>query len=273
MRKLIITLSGETDKQILKISLSDFLVPEREVIIVMEQVSNSKSRKGCVDVWNAFMADGAKFSVNDIPLCPTTVTALPEDIVDWEEAKAIYKQNTSSGNTDFYCNAFVCFYLDDYKFDGVHGIWHDSKRALEILRHFAGVITPDFSTYQDFPEPLKIYATYRMRLIGYWLGKNGIGVINNIRWGTSETYRYCFDGIPTDSVVAIGTVGGSPRKLVDRKRFEDGFYVMVKKLKPHTIVVYGSANFPCFEWARSIGIKVISFESRTCRAHKRGDAA
>ncbi|MDO4484021.1 MAG: DUF4417 domain-containing protein [Clostridia bacterium] len=46
--------------------------------------------------------------------------------------------------------------------------------------------------------------------------------MNNVRWGTSESYRYCFVGIPTHSVVAIGTVGGSPRKLEDRERFETG---------------------------------------------------
>ncbi|MBQ0071809.1 MAG: DUF4417 domain-containing protein [Spirochaetales bacterium] len=55
------------------------------------------------------------------------------------------------------------------------------KSALKILRHFSGVITPDFSTNQDFPEAIKIYATYRMRAFGSWLGCEGIEVINNVR--------------------------------------------------------------------------------------------
>lgn len=33
---------------------------------------------------------------------------------------------------------------------------------------------------------------------------------------------YCFDGIEENSTVAIGTVGGSPYKLIDRERFEKG---------------------------------------------------
>ena len=61
---------------------------------------------------------------------------------------------------------------------------------------------------------------------------------------TEETWSYCFNGIPTNSVVAIGTVGGSPRKLVDRKRFEAGLYKMVEVLRPHTIIVYA-----CFDEA------------------------
>lgn len=139
-------------------------------------------RSGCQDVWNAFMCEGAKYSSNDIPLCPTTAETLPAEIIPWDEAKHIYKTALARGNAGFVHPAFVCFYLDDQKFDGLHGIWHDSTHALKILRHFAGAITPDFSTYQDFPEPIKIYNTYRMRAFGYWLGRNGIPVFNNVRW-------------------------------------------------------------------------------------------
>ena len=226
-------------------------------------------RTGLKDVWNAFMCDGANFSPNDIPMCSTTAVELPKDVITWEEAKAIYKKRISKKEYDFTYPAFVCFYLDDYKFDGPRGIWHDSKQALKVLRHFGGVITPDFSTYQDFPEPIKIYNTYRMRAFGYWLTQNGIPVINNVRWGTSESYRYCFDGIDTDSIVAIGTVGGSPRKYIDRLRFEEGLAELVRVLRPHTIVVYGSANYPCFEKLKEQGIKIIAFSSETARAFER----
>ena len=224
------------------------------------------ARTGCHDIWNAHMAAGAKFCAHDIPYCPTTAKAIPADVITWEEAKAIYKKRISGGDKDFKENAFVCFYIDDYKFDGPRGIWHDYKQALKVLRHFAGVITPDFSTYQDFPEPIKLYATYRMRLFGYWLGKNGIEVINNVRWGTPETWDYCFVGIPVGSIVAIGTVGGSPRKHIDRKRFEDGLYKMVEVLRPHTVIVYGSACYECFEKLKTQGIIVISFQSKTAKA-------
>lgn len=226
-------------------------------------------RKGCKDVWNAFMCEGVYFSRNDIPYCHTSATEVPNDVITWEEAKAIYKKRISTKEYDFAYDAFVCFYLDDYKFDGPRGIWHDSKSALNVLRHFAGVITPDFSTYQDFPEPIKLYNTYRMRTYGHWLGKNGIAVINNVRWGTQETFRYCFDGIDTDSIIAIGTVGGSPRKHHDRKRFAEGFEELLKVLRPKTIVVYGSAEYPCFEKAKEQGIQIVSFKSQTARAFER----
>ena len=224
---------------------------------------NQFIRHGCKDIWNAFMVDGASFGKYDIPFCPTTATHIPDHQVTWEEAKQIHKKHIAKKEYNYHENAFVNWYLDDYKFDGVRGIWHDFNFALEALRHFAGAITPDFSTYQDFPEVIKIYATYRMRAYGYWLGRNGIPVINNIRWGTPETFSYCFEGIPDDSIVAIGTVGGSPRKLVDRERFETGLYKMVEVLKPHTILVYGSANGACFDNLKAQGIQVVSYQSKT----------
>ena len=232
----------------------------------MNKVKAKNTRSGCRDVWNAYMVQGAFFAEHDIPYCPTTATELPHDIITWEEAKAIYKKYRIRKDSDFKEDSFVCFYLDDYKFDGPRGIWHDANHALKILRHFAGVITPDFSTYQDFPEPIKIFNTYRMCAFGYWLGKNGISVINNVRWGTAETYRYCFTGIPQNSIIAIGTCGGSPRKLSDRKRFEDGLHELVERLHPHTIIVYGSANYPCFDRLKEQGITIVAYSSQTAKA-------
>ena len=225
--------------------------------------NNSTPRPGCKDIWNAFMVDGTKFGKHDIPFCPTTATHIPKRQVTWEEAKQIHKKHIARKEYDYYEDAFVNWNLDDYKFDGTRGIWHDYKYVLKVLRHFAGAITPDFSTNQDFPEAIKIYATYRMRAYGYWLGREGIEVINNVRWGTGETFSYCFEGIPQNSIVAIGTVGGGPRKLIDRTRFETGLFKMVKVLKPHTILVYGSANGDCFDVLRAQGINIVSYPSKT----------
>lgn len=232
-------------------------------------ISNHTIRNGLKDIWNAYMAEGAEFGYLDIPFCPTTATEIPKGIITWEEAKAIHRKELARGNASYHEEVFVCFYIDDCKFDGPKGIWHNCEFALSVFRHFAGVITPDFSTYQDFPEAIKIYATYRMRLIGYWLGRNGIAVINNVRWGTEESWRYCFTGIPKNSIIAIGTVGGSPRKILDRERFESGLSKMIEVLAPHTIIIYGSANYECFTRLNLQGIRIVSFQSKTAAAFER----
>ena len=124
---------------------------------------NGTPRSGCCDIWNAFMCKDTKFTKNDIPYCPTTAKSIPSKMILWDEAVRLYRNALTRKDYNFYYNAFVCFYMDDQKFDGRRkGIWHNSKYVLKVLKHFEGVISPDYSTYQDFPEPIKLYNTYRM---------------------------------------------------------------------------------------------------------------
>ena len=229
---------------------------------------NRVVRKGIKDVWwNAYMVRGAKFSPSDIPYCPTTAKSPPSMIITYEEAKAIHRRESRKKNYGYLHMAYVSFYQDDYTEDNTQGIWFQSERAYMVLEYLSGIITPDFSTYQDFPAPLKLWNTYRMRAFGYWYGTLcGHNVINNVRWGTAETYSYCFDGIPKNSMVAVATTGGSPRKLSNRARFEAGLAEMVTRLSPHTIIVYGSANFPCFSDLVKKGISIVTYPSRASLA-------
>ena len=220
-------------------------------------------------MWNAFMTNEAIFGKHDIPFCPTTTSRIPKDQVTWEEAKLIHKKHILRGEKNYYEDLFINWYIDDYKFDGPKGIWNNYDASLNIIIHFAGIITPDFSTYQDFPLPIKLYATYRMRAYGYWLGRQGINVINNVRWGTKETFDFTFEGIQKNSIVSIGTVGGGPRKLIDRERFEIGLYKMVEVLKPNTILVYGSMRGACFERLKREGISIIGYQGKTAKYFER----
>lgn len=228
------------------------------------KIKNYYIRKNCKDIRNAFMVKGANFTNNDIPLCPTTAKSIPSKIITFSEAKTIHNKMIKM-DKNYLNDSFVCFYEDDQNFDGKrNGIWAYPKKGFDILKHFKGIITPDFSTYQDFPDPLKRWNTYRMRAYGYWYGTLcKKEVINNARWGTEETYDYCFDGIEENSIVAIGTVGGSPYKLINRERFEKGLLELIKRKHPSCIIVYGSANYCCFKNLEKCGTKIIQFNSRT----------
>ena len=46
---------------------------------------DNNPRSGCKDIWNAFMAEGARFGPHDIPFCPTTAQAIPARQVTWED--------------------------------------------------------------------------------------------------------------------------------------------------------------------------------------------
>jgi hypothetical protein len=229
-----------------------------------------KIRKGCKDIWNAFMVQNASFD-QDIPYCQTT-GEIPKDIITWEEAINLYRQESLKKHQNFSNDAYITFNIDDYKFDsGKYSIWKYPKRALKIIKHFAGIITPDYSTYIDMPEPIKYFNTYRMRAFGYWCNTCGVKVINNVRWDFTNNYQYCFCGIPKNSIVLIGTVASGLKKKSNRPLFDEGFFQMIKVLSPKVILVYGSANYPCFMKAKEMGIIVIQYQSKTNRNFHRGN--
>lgn len=214
-----------------------------------------KIRKGMVDCFNAFMIDGAEFSSpNDIPICYTTMQNPPKKIITYEEAQK---------STDH--DATVVFFKDDEKFDGSQaGIWSKPQHCLNIISKFAGVATPDFSTNSDFPYPLSIFNTYRMRSFGFWLIKNGLNVVNTVRWGNPDTWSYCFDGIPQNSMVIIST-HGCINNSSDRARFKLGLAELVKRIAPPIILVYGSTPDDIFATYKNAGIKIIRYPAKGYR--------
>ncbi len=223
-------------------------------------------RKGLRSIWwHPELVEGAIMDEFDIPFCPTTAENPPRKILTWEEAKTVFRKRMISGDVAFKDDSFVCFYCDDYKFDTFRGIWFSPKRAMRILSHFKGIITPDFSTYDDFPLPLKIWNTYRMRAFGYHAAVSGLEVINNVRGRGKKDFAYCFNGIETNSIVAIGTVGSGLKLLENRPGFEEWLKEMVKRLCPKVVLVYGSANYACFEELKASGIEIVSYEASTSR--------
>lgn len=225
---------------------------------MFQTTAKDTSRKGCRDVWNAFMAEGARYSENDIPCCPTTMEIPPLRMITYEEAL----------KSDDY-EATVVFYKDDYKFDGIKsGIWAEPKKCIRVLSKFkGGVITPDFAMNQDLPEPWKIFNVYRKQVFGFYFVKNGLKVCNNVRWGTEETWRYCFDGIDRGSMVAISTLG-CLKNPVNRRRYAEGLDQMVQRLEPPIILVYGSCPEDIFEKHKRTGIQIIAYDSEIQRKMK-----
>lgn len=236
----------------------------------MHNEQSSDIRLGLHDIWNAFMIKGATLSNHDIPICPTTATSLPKSLISYDDAKTMHNREIKRKNYNYKCSSFIHFFIDDYKFDGKkNSIWTNYGQALSIIEHFAGIIAPDFSTNADFADPVKRFNFYRMNAFGYWISTKNIPVIGNVRWGTKETWEYCFDGNTVNSMLAIGTVASGYRFLRNRQLFEDGFFYFIDKYRPTTLIVYGSANYKCFEQAKAIGINVVEYKSKASLAYLR----
>lgn len=136
-------------------------------------------------------------------------------------------------------NYIAHFYYDDYKFISA---WREPDKYIDRLSQFKAVVAPDFSLYTDFPITLQILSCYRRQWCGAYWQSLGLDVIPDVVWGTKESYKFCFDGIPKRSTVAVSTVGVKRDKEWNNETdslFRDGYNEMLKRLEPTTILFYG----------------------------------
>ena len=229
-----------------------------------------KPRANCKDIWNGYILKNATFDKYDIPFCPTTAVELPKALISITDAKKMYEEEMEKGNTDFKYDAFIHPYSDDQIFDGIkEGFWNKPDSMIKLAKHFSGMITIDYSTYLDFPDPLKRWNVFRSRTLGIHSGNNGIPTINNVRWGEEETWGYSFSGLPKNDIYAIGTVASGIHQHGYKEIFIKGLIYFVNRFQPKVLIIYGSDNLPIFDELRNKGIKVITFKSDTASYFER----
>ena len=168
---------------------------------------------------------------------------IPTDLIGFNYAKTSKEKKTG-----------IHFYLDDYQFER---IWKCPNEYIDILSEYECILSPDFSLYLDMPLSMKIWNVYRSRLIGQYYQSCGIKVIPTISWAEEETYEFCFDGIPKGSIVSVSTVGVK-RDAKAIEIWKQGMNVMIERIKPSAILVYGSAIDYDYK-----DIKVIYYDNKT----------
>lgn len=138
----------------------------------------------------------------------------------------------TAGNTD--CG--VHFFIDDYQFERV---WRNPRQSIPPLARFQCVLTPDFSLYTDMPMAMKIWNTYRSRMIGQIMQREGLCVIPTLSWAEEATYAFCYDGIEPGGMVAVSTVGVARNKKARQLWFR-GMDEAIRRLEPSMVLCYGT---------------------------------
>lgn len=179
----------------------------------------------------------------DIPQLPR-VDIVADEFIGFNYAKTCKRPE----------NVGVHFFLDDYQFARV---WERPDAYIAMLQRFQCVCTPDFSMYTDFPKAIQIYNHYRKHWLGAYWQANGITVIPTIAWSDAESFDWCFDGEPTESVVAISSVGTLTSE-VSRSLFVAGYREMTKRLRPTTVIFYGSIPDEC---ANERNVTITAFQN------------
>lgn len=133
------------------------------------------------------------------------------------------------------------FFVDDYQFIR---LWTNPDSYLPLLDKFKYVLSPDFSTYTDYPLVMQLYSHYRKHwLAAYWQA-HGIKVIPTVSWSDESSFAWCFDGEPVGGAVAISSVGTQMSKA-GREGFLRGYNEMMERLKPETILFTGKVPAEC----------------------------
>ncbi len=184
------------------------------------------SRSKCDDDFHNYLVKGA--SIIGDPGIPVLMdlhnTQIPRDMIPFEKAKHATNKRQ-----------YVHFYMHD---KGFSDVLTSTTKYLKLLKQFDGVITPDCSLLIGQSACLQQTNTYFNRAVGFYLQKNGIPVIPNIRWSDESSFDYCFLGVPKRSIVSISTYGCIDTKK-EKLMFKRGLYALIKQLQPTDILVHG----------------------------------
>lgn len=71
-----------------------------------------------------------------------------------------------------------------------------------------------------------------------------MSVIPTIAWSDKESYKWCFDGTPKHSTIAVSSVG-TQNDNAAKAAFIDGWNECICRLEPETILFYGKVPEEC----------------------------
>lgn len=133
-------------------------------------------------------------------------------------------------------DCYIHFYIQDYLFNR---IWNNPQRYIDVLKKYKGIVMPDFSLYTDMPEPLQRFNHYRNLWFARMCQIQGITVIPSPNWSTRDSLDWCLEGIPTNSILMISSVGSVKNPEVF-KNFINCLHAVEIKLSPKHIFLRGT---------------------------------
>lgn len=134
-------------------------------------------------------------------------------------------------------NEALHFFLDDYRFR--NAVWYNLDYTTYCIGKYDYVFTPDLSLWKDLPTDFyNRENVFRTRFIGAYWQKCGYNVIPTASWGDLSSFSYCFEGLPTNSVIAVSGMGN--RRSDDAfNRWCYGLRRLEEAVSPTLIIIYG----------------------------------
>lgn len=176
---------------------------------------------------NMHLMEGMDFTVeNKIPIVAPYNGNLDFDIVSY--ANRANHHGTGKG---------IHFFLDDYK---ILSVWNHLERVTHSLYKYDYLFAPDYSLFTDDDRfhHINTHSIYRSRFIAAYWQKCGYLVIPTASWGDANSLKYCFEGLPENSVIAVCGIGHNQDKAHKTLWFVAA-HRLIEEKKPTTLVIYG----------------------------------
>jgi hypothetical protein len=135
-------------------------------------------------------------------------------------------------------NGAIHFFLDDYRFETA---FSSPERTVGRVTAVGGALTPDFSLWRDMPRTALMWNVYRSRWCGAYWQHQGVKVIPTVCWARSDTFDFCFEGLPQGGPIAVSAVGVRA-KGDDVVLFREGLAEALRRLNPSVLLSYGKLH-------------------------------
>ena len=164
--------------------------------------------------------------VEELPKVPAFTGPVPNTFIPFTQRGSA----SSSFSSGVHCFEY------DYR---IQCTWSNALAPINSLKRYPCVIAPDFSLMVDQPRAINVTNLYRNRWVACFWVSQGIRVIPSASWGSAESFSYCFDGLPENSIIAIGHAAEGKTKS-QQTLFQMGTEELILRKNPKKLVIYGA---------------------------------
>lgn len=133
------------------------------------------------------------------------------------------------------------YWIDMFNDDIViERFWKNPEKYLPIMKQAKGVISSDYSVMNGLLLTDNVHNVQRNRISSFILEREKILTVPVASWYDMDSFEWCFDGLPHNSVIAVSSNGclrGESRSA--KEMFIKGVYELNRRKTPVTILICG----------------------------------